>query len=192
MYARNAPRFMQKVIQHEVGDGEGRLIMLIYAGVCVVNVYTVNSGNELRRLDMRLSWDAAFRKFARDLRESIGKPVVVMGDFNVAHRDEDVYDPNKVHGVAGFTTEERESFNDLLETGGFVDAFRLLHPHDTGRFTFWDYRTRARRYNRGWRIDYALISDDMVDAVRDVRILDHVTGSDHCPIAIDLALGILN
>lgn len=164
--------------------------MMEFSTFFVVNVYAVNSGVGLNRLPVRLSWDAAFRKYVRLLR-SLGKPVLVVGDLNVARRNIDVHDPDTVSKYAGFSKEERTSFEDLLETAGLVDAFRMLYPDHANKYTFWDYRTRARQRNRGWRIDYALVSDDMVQAVRDVQILDHVEGSDHCPVAIQLAPGFL-
>lgn len=192
IYAKEGPRFVQLDINHEVGDDEGRVVTFTFPGVIVVNVYTVNSGSELQRLPVRLSWDMAFRKFIRELRSATGKPLIVVGDFNVAHLDFDVYDPMKVRGLPGFSSQERTSFEDLLETAGLVDALRLLYPHETNLFTYWDYRSYARKDNRGWRIDYVLVSDDMVNAIRDVRILSQVPGSDHCPVAVDIAPGFLN
>lgn len=171
------------------GNDEGRLVSLEFPGVWLINVYTMNSGTELKRLENRLVWDSAFRKLIRRVRR-LGKPVIVMGDLNVARNDIDVHDPVGLRGRPGFSDEERESFDDLLETCGLVDAYRMLYPDDTEKYTFWDYRTKARAGNRGWRIDYALVSEDMVDAVRDVRILDHVHGSDHCPVAIELEPGL--
>lgn len=188
IYSRRDHLFGQEAINHEVGDDEARVLMMEFSAFYLVNVYTVNSGATLNRLQVRLSWDAAFRKYIRLLR-SMGKPVIVVGDLNVAHREIDVHNPQAVATSAGFTIEERTSFEDLLETAGLVDAFRMLYPDQTGAYTYWDYRSKARLVNRGWRIDYILVSDDMVDAVHDVRILDQVHGSDHCPVAIDLVPG---
>lgn len=188
-FAKRRCQLMQRQVNHPTGDEEGRMIMLEFPGVYVVNVYTMNSGTGLKRLDTRMTWDAAFRRLIRELRKE-GKPVVVLGDLNVAREERDVWDAKSVKDKAGFSDSERQSFEDMLETCGMVDAFRALYP-DEQKFTFWDYRTRARRDNRGWRIDYALVSNDMVGAVADVRILDHIEGSDHCPVAIDLAPGML-
>lgn len=189
-YSRYSNRTAQIRIQHEVGDDEGRIIILEYPGAYVVNVYTVNSGENLRRLPVRMSWDVAFRRCIRKLREN-GKPIVIVGDLNVAQHNMDVFDPKRTQGLPGFTDEERVSFEDLLETNSLVDAYRMLYPLETNAFTYWDYRGAARSGNRGWRIDYTLITDDMVNAVRDVRILEDVHGSDHCPVLIDLASSFL-
>lgn len=190
IYSLHRTKTVRTTIQHEIGDSEGRILVFEFPGAYVVNVYTVNAGAELRRLPVRLSWDMAFRRCIRQLREA-GKPVIVVGDLNVAHHDIDVYDTEETSGMAGFTQEERTSFNDLLETTGLVDAFRMFYPDKRDCYTYWDYRGAGRAHNRGWRIDYALVSDDMVGAVKDVRILNSVLGSDHCPIAIDLAPGFL-
>lgn len=186
IFSRHVHFVVQNNINHEAGDEEGRVLMFEFPGIFLVNVYTVNSGAGLRRMPVRLSWDCAFRRFIRQLREC-GKPVIVVGDLNVARLDLDVHDPIAVSGNAGFTESERISFDDLLETSGLVDAFRLMYPHRADAYTYWDYRSAARKRNRGWRIDYALVSDDMVNAVRDVRILDDVMGSDHCPVIIELS-----
>lgn len=190
IYAKRNCPLMQRSIGDDVGDREGRLIMLEFPGVQLVNVYTMNAGTAFKRLSHRLNWDSSFRKHLRHLH-SQGKPIVVLGDLNVARHEHDVHDPNSARKLPGFSDEERGSFEDTLETCGMVDAFRLLYPDVRDRYTYWDYRSKARERNRGWRIDYALVSDNMTDAVRDVKILDHVHGSDHCPIAITLAPGML-
>lgn len=189
-YAKRRCYISQRSINHEVGDMEGRMVLLQFPGVYVINVYTMNSGTELRRLDMRMSWDSAFRKMIRQVRED-GKPIMVLGDLNVAHEDYDVYDAKQAQGAPGFSHLERQSFRDTLESCGLVDAYRMLYPEERERYTFWEYKTRARARNAGWRIDYALVSEDMVGAVSNVRILDDVEGSDHCPVAIDIAAGML-
>lgn len=190
IYSRHDHIVSHSAINHEIGDDEARVLMMEFSAFTLVNVYTLNSGVGLNRLQVRLSWDAAFRKYIRLLR-CMGKPVIVVGDMNVARHEIDVHNARAVAGSAGFSDKERTSFEDLLESAGLVDAFRMLYPDRTGAYTYWDYRSKARQANRGWRIDYALVSDDMVDAVRDVRILDEVQGSDHCPLAIDLAQGFL-
>lgn len=188
-FSKTEAMILQREINHEIGDTEGRFIMLEYPGVCVVNVYTMNSGDKLKRIDTRMSWDQAFRKVIHQLRRS-GKPVVIVGDLNVAFEDRDVWSAKKAKGVPGFDDRERMSFGDMLETCGMTDAYRMIYP-DGKQYTFWEYRSRARERGHGWRIDYALVSNDMLPAVRNVRILDNVVGSDHCPIAIDLAPGML-
>lgn len=190
MYAKQEPLCVQFQIRHEDGDQEGRVVGVEYPGAAVVNVYTMNAGAEFKRLDKRLTWDSAFRTYIRNLRRE-GKPVVVLGDLNVAREEVDVHNPKTANKLPGFSDDERRSFEDTLETCGLVDAYRMLYPDERERYTFWDYKSKAREHNRGWRIDYALVSDDMVRAVKDVRILDHVEGSDHCPVAIDLTPGLI-
>lgn len=164
--------------------------MIEYPSLSVINVYSVNSGQSLKRLPIRMTWDQSLRKMIRLIRRNRGKPVLVLGDLNVARHEIDVYNAERVQGRAGYTDLERRSFEDTLETCGLVDVFRTMHP-DKRVFTYWDYKSNARQRNHGWRIDYALVSDDMLPAVRDVHILDHVTGSDHCPVLIEVTNGIL-
>lgn len=205
MYMRAKPRFVQTEVRHEGCDSEGRMLAVDYAGITIVNVYTVNAGSELRRLPVRQSWDEAFRRFLREKRTSGNsgadssdgvaadrRPIVVVGDLNVAHREIDVHDSGKVKGLAGFTSVERDGLEDMMETVGLVDVYRERNVGVGGKFTYWDYRTHARKDNRGWRIDYVLVSDESVKAVKDVQILDHVGGSDHCPVVVTLGPGFID
>lgn len=189
VFAKREPICTQFNIRHEDGDPEGRIVGLEYPGAIVVNVYTMNAGQQFKRLDKRMTWDSAFRTYIHTLRQD-GKPVIVLGDLNVAREEVDVHCPSSAKRLPGFSDDERQSFEDTLETCGLVDAYRMLYPDEKDRYTFWDYKSKARERNRGWRIDYALVSDDMVRAVKDVRILDHVKGSDHCPVAIDFTPGL--
>lgn len=113
------------------------------------------------------------------------KPVITCGDFNVAHNEIDLKNPGPNRGNAGFSDEERGKFTELLDAG-FADTFRMLHPDETGAYSWWSYRFNARKNNAGWRIDYFLISDALRDAVRDASIHADVMGSDHCPVSLDI------
>ena len=115
------------------------------------------------------------------------KPVIMCGDFNVAHNEIDLKNPGPNRGNAGFSDEERGKFSDLL-AAGFTDTFRALHPDTTGAYSWWSYRFNARKNNAGWRIDYFLVSDGIADKVEDASIYNEVFGSDHCPVGIDIAL----
>lgn len=115
------------------------------------------------------------------------KPVVTCGDFNVAHEEIDLKNPGPNRGNAGFSDEERGKFDELLDAG-FVDTFRTLHPDETGAYSWWSYRGRARQNNAGWRIDYFLVSEALRAAVEDASIHANIMGSDHCPVSLDLAL----
>ena len=123
------------------------------------------------------------------------KPVITCGDFNVAHNEIDLKNPGPNRGNAGFSDEERGKFTELLDAGftelldaGFADTFRMLHPDETGAYSWWSYRFNARKNNAGWRIDYFLVSDALRDAVRDAAIHADIMGSDHCPVSLDIDL----
>lgn len=117
--------------------------------------------------------------------KSTPKPVIVCGDFNVAHEDIDLKNPEPNRGASGFSDEERGKFSELLDAG-FVDTFRYIHPEQGGIYTWWSYRFRARNTNAGWRIDYFLVSDDIANKVEAASIYDDVYGSDHCPIGVEI------
>lgn len=164
-------------------DHEGRIITLEMPDHFLVCVYTPNSQDELRRLDYRMQWEDAFRSYLLALDEK--KPVVVCGDMNVAHKEIDLKNPQTNHRNAGFTDEEREKFSVLLQSG-FTDTFRLLHPDETGRYSWWSYRFHAREKNIGWRIDYFLVSNRLTPRVALADIGSDIFGSDHCPVILEL------
>ncbi len=149
-----------------------------------MNVYTPNSQRGLARLAYRMEWDDAFRGYLKGLDAE--KPVVACGDMNVAHEEIDLKNPKSNRTNAGFTDQERQKMTDLLGAG-FTDTFRLLHPDETGAYTWWSYLYHARSTNAGWRIDYFLVSDRLKNRVRESSILSAVTGSDHCPVELSLA-----
>ena len=164
-------------------DTEGRVITLEYEDFFLVCVYTPNAQDELKRLDYRMSWEDAFREHLTGLDRI--KPVIVCGDMNVAHREIDLANPKQNVGNPGFSDEERGKFTELLDAG-FTDSFRALHPDLTGAYSWWSYRAAARARNIGWRIDYFVISDRLLDSVREAYILPEITGSDHCPVGLDV------
>ena len=175
-----------QVIRHTgcpVADDEGRVCALEFDKFWFVDVYTPNAQNELKRLDVRLEWDTWYRDFLSGL--ALQKPVITCGDFNVAHNEIDLKNPGPNRGNAGFSDEERESFGKLLDAG-FADTFRERHPDATGCYTWWSYRMRARANNAGWRIDYFLVSRELMDRVTSASILDEVYGSDHCPVELTI------
>ena len=160
--------------------GEGRIITLEYSGFFLVNVYTPNARRELTRLDYRVQWDGAFRRFLTRLAKL--KPVIFCGDLNVAHQEIDLARPKNNRNHAGFTDRERDGFSRIL-AAGFVDSLREFHP-DGGRYTWWSYRFDARRKNIGWRIDYFCLSKPLKATLKGAFILEKIMGSDHCPIGI--------
>jgi exodeoxyribonuclease III len=164
-------------------DAEGRVLTAEYADFFLVNVYTPNSQDGLRRLPYRLVWDETFRLYLGRLAER--KPVIFCGDLNVAHQEIDIARPKANRFTAGFSDEERASFGKLLESG-FVDTFRHLHPDQRDAYSWWSYRAGARAKNVGWRIDYFGVSRSLIDRVVSADILTHIHGSDHCPVGIRL------
>lgn len=166
-------------------DDEGRICALEFPRYWFVDVYTPNAQEGLARIDYRMAWDDAYRSFLKELEES--KPVITCGDFNVAHEEIDLKNPGPNRGNAGFSDQERGKFSELLNAG-FTDTFRLLHPDQTGAYSWWSYRFNARKNNAGWRIDYFLVSDSLAPQVRTASILNSIYGSDHCPVSLEIAL----
>ena len=182
---KHLPLHVTRGIGRDEHDGEGRTITLEYDTFFLVTVYTPNSQRGLARLDYRLKWEDCFREYVSTLAQT--KPVVICGDLNVAHKEIDIKRPEANRRNAGFTDEEREKFTKLLEAG-FVDTFRYFHPDKTDAYTWWAYFGKAREKNIGWRIDYFLVSTGLQDKLVDSYIYDHVMGSDHCPVGLELKL----
>ena len=162
-------------------DTEGRMITLEYPKFYLVTCYTPNAQRELARIDHRMKWDDAFRAKLAQLDGQ--KPVVVCGDLNVAHREIDLKNPASNRGNAGFSDQERESFQKTLDMG-FTDTFRSLYPEQAGIYSWWSYMFHAREKNAGWRIDYFLVSSRTAGQIRQAAIHRDVLGSDHCPVEL--------
>ena len=165
----------------EEHDHEGRVITVEYPGFYFVTVYTPNSQDGLRRLAYRMTWEDALLAYLKGLDEK--KPVIVCGDLNVAHEEIDIKNPKSNRMNAGFTDEERAKMTMLL-SNGFADTFRRLYPDARDRYSWWSYRFHARDNNAGWRIDYFLVSERLMEKVKDSLILSDVYGSDHCPVVL--------
>ncbi len=185
VFARHKPLSVQFGIGVEELDHEGRVITLEYQEFFLVTCYTPNAQRELARIDHRMAWDEAFRTFLQGLDAQ--KPVILCGDLNVAHKEIDLKNPASNRGNAGFSDQERESFQKTLDLG-FTDTFRHLHPDKTGAYSWWSYMFKAREKNAGWRIDYFLISDRIRDQLYRAEIHSDILGSDHCPVSIDMDL----
>ena len=164
-------------------DSEGRVLTAEFKDFFIVNVYTPNSQRELTRLEYRTrDWTPAFVTFLKALEKC--KPVIFCGDMNVAHREIDLARPKENTRNAGFTIEEREAFDRVLDIG-FQDSFRQFEPGG-GHYTWWSYQSGARKRNIGWRIDYVCVSPALRSALRSAFIQPEIGGSDHCPVGIDL------
>lgn len=168
----------------EEHDHEGRVITLEYPDFYLVNVYTPNSQEELKRLDYRMQWEDAFRAYLNRLASEKG--VIVCGDMNVAHKEIDLKNPKTNHNNAGFTDQERGKMSELLESG-FVDSYRHFYPDTGGVYSWWSYRFQARVRNTGWRIDYFLVSEQIKERMLGAAIHTDIYGSDHCPVELTLA-----
>ena len=183
IYTRHQPLSVSYGMGVEEHDHEGRVITLEYDSFYLVTCYTPNSQTELKRLDYRMTWEDDFRKFLKALDAK--KPVVVCGDLNVAHQEIDIKNPKTNRRNAGFTDEEREKMTDLLNDG-FTDTFRYLYPDKTGAYSWWSYRFNSRAKNKGWRIDYCMVSEPVRPMLKEARILGDVVHSDHCPMLLEI------
>ena len=167
-------------------DTEGRVIIADFPNFQLVNVYVPNSQRELTRLPYRQAWDRDFVSFLQTIQST--KPIVVCGDFNVAHTEIDLAHPKANRRNHGFTNEEREGFQCLLNAG-FVDSFRQFNK-EGGHYTWWSPMNRARQRNVGWRIDYLLVSEPLRTNLTEAFIRKEIGGSDHCPVGITLNDGV--
>ena len=166
-------------------DHEGRVITLEMEKFFLVTVYTPNSQDGLKRLDYRMTWDDDFRAYLQKLDQS--KPVLICGDLNVAHKEIDLKNPKTNRRNAGFTDQEREKFQLLLDAG-FIDTFRYFYPEQTNIYSWWSYRFKAREKNAGWRIDYFLASASLADKLKEAKIHTEIFGSDHCPVEVTVEI----
>lgn len=182
VFAKEEPLSATRGLGGEGEDDEGRVLALEFKDFYVVDVYVPNSGQDLKRLEYRCGWDAALRRHLRNLAER--KPVVVCGDFNVAHEAIDLARPEANYDKsAGYTQKEIDGMDALLASG-FADTFRRLHPGARDAYSWWSYRMNARARNVGWRIDYVLAGESLLPRVKEAFLLPEVTGSDHCPAGV--------
>jgi len=165
---------------------EGRLLGLEFENFFIINVYVPNSKGDLSRIPLRRdTWDPLLRKKLKELQKI--KPVIICGDFNVAHQENDLANPKTKVGQHGFTNEERAGMTNYLSQD-LVDVFRCKNPSVTDKYTWWSNFNSSRSRNMGWRIDYFLISKIIYPLVTNIAHLESQMGSDHCPIALELNL----
>ena len=165
----------------EEHDHEGRMITLEYDDFYLVSVYVPNVKRDLSRLDYCMIWEDEFKDYVKKLEKK--KPVIICGDMNVAHEEIDIKNAKANRGNAGFTDEERDKMTKLLDSG-FIDTYRYYNP-DSEEYTWWSYIGKAREKNIGWRIDYFLVSKDIINKIKNTMIYTDIMGSDHCPIGIE-------
>ena len=184
IFTKHTPLSVSYNIGIEEHGAEGRTITLEYEDFYLVCVYTPNAQDGLKRLDYRMSWEDAFREYLCSLDKL--KPIIVCGDMNVAHEEIDLKNAKVNVGNPGFSDEERAKFTELL-SAGFTDSFRYLYPDRRDAYSWWSYRAAARERNVGWRIDYFVVSDRLRGNIKDAYILPEITGSDHCPVGLDMS-----
>ena len=182
IFAKKEPLSVSYGLGIEEHDHEGRAITLEYEDFYLLCVYTPNAQRELARLSYRMEWEDALREYMKSLDSK--KPVIYCGDLNVAQEEIDLKNPKTNHFSAGFSDEERGKFTELLNSG-FKDTFRNLYPEEV-KYSWWSYMYGARAKNVGWRIDYFVVSDRIMDKVEDSFILNEIMGSDHCPVGIEI------
>ena len=179
IYTKHKPLNVIYGINDKYND-EGRVITLEYDNFYLVNAYVPNSQEELKRLDFRIEFEDDLRLYL----SSLTKPVIYCGDLNVAHERIDLKNPDSNTRNPGFSIEERTKFSELLNAG-FKDTFRTLYK-DKIEYSWWSYRFNSREKNIGWRIDYFVVSNSLMDKVNDSIIRSDIFGSDHCPIILDI------
>jgi exodeoxyribonuclease-3 len=177
-----------KSVKHGLGieefDSEGRFVVTQHEAFTLYNIYFVNGGSGPERHDFK-------QRFLKELYNHLkplvkkGVPLIITGDYNIAHAESDIYDPVKLADSSGFLPEERKWMDEFLELG-FVDTFRHFHPDARERFTWWSMYERGRIGNRGWRIDYFSVTKNLEGKLTSAEILDGQMGSDHCPIVVEL------
>ncbi len=173
-------------------DNEGRVVILEYKRFILIGVYVPNAGtkNKTTGLPKRhqyrtTKWDIQFRNMCVKLEKK--KPIIILGDMNVAFQDQDVYAPMRFTNHAGFTEAERDNFGHLLQETSVIDVWRRKHPTKI-QYSFFDYRSRARARNAGWRIDYALVSKSLYSNIDTCTILSNIYGSDHLPVQMNITI----
>ena len=170
--------------EKEIHNDEGRVITLEYENFYFVNAYVPNAKEALARLEYRMEWEDELRNYLKALDEK--KPVVYCGDLNVAHNEIDLKNPSTNRKNPGFSDKERNKFQQLLDAG-FKDTFRTLYPEKI-EYSWWSYRFNARANNTGWRIDYFVVSNRLMEDVKEAKIYGDILGSDHCPVGLEILI----
>ena len=185
LFTKKEPISVTYGIGIEEHDHEGRVITAEFEDFYFITVYVPNSQNELARLDYRMQWEKDFLAYIKKLEEK--KPVIYCGDLNVAHNEIDLKNPKTNHHNAGFTDEERGAFSRVIESG-MIDTYRYFYPDKKDIYSWWSYRFHPREKNAGWRIDYFIVSERLLDQITHASIHNEIFGSDHCPVELDLEL----
>ena len=165
-------------------DFEGRNLRIDFEKISVMSLY-LPSGTNIARLEYKFQYMKEFKDYVQKLKENIPN-LVICGDYNICHKAIDIHDPIRNSKVSGFLPLEREWLTDFINLG-FIDSYRKLN-NDPGRYSWWSYRANSRANNKGWRIDYNLVSNTLNSNIKSSSILDQIFHSDHCPIVVELNL----
>ena len=185
IFSKQAALSVQYGLGLENEESEGRVITLEFTDYYVVTIYSPNSQRSLARLPIRLEWERALLDHMHMLDAK--KPVILCGDLNVAHQHIDIRNSKANEGNSGFTTEERTAFQHLLDSG-FTDTLRYFEPDTEGLYTWWSYMKTVRERNIGWRIDYFIVSEQLIEKTQSSTTNPDIMGSDHCPITLEINL----
>ncbi|NNK93555.1 MAG: exodeoxyribonuclease III [Desulfobacterales bacterium] len=187
IYAKHAPEQVKNGFGINRFDSEGRVLELDYGRFILFNIYFPNGQRDEERLQYKLDFYNDFFTYADHLKKQ-GRSLVITGDFNTAHNEIDLKNPQSNKDRSGFLSIERDVLDDIIDRG-YVDTFRHLYP-ETVKYSWWSYRFNARKNNAGWRIDYFFVTKDLIDkgAVKEAFILNDIDGSDHCPVGIELEI----
>ncbi|HBH13056.1 MAG: Exodeoxyribonuclease III [Clostridiales bacterium 38_11] len=183
IYSKIKPLEVWTGLPEERFNTEGRTIIAEYEEFILMNIYFPNGKQREERLQFKMDFYKTFQKYAIDLVKQ-GKHLIVCGDYNTAHKEIDLTNPESNNKISGFLPEER-AWMDSFSESGFIDVFRYFYP-DKIEYTWWSYMFKAREKNVGWRIDYFFINNQMLDKVKSIEIHHEVLGSDHCPLSLTL------
>lgn len=183
VYSNIDPINIEKNLHIEKFNYEGRMLMLEYHNACIFNIYFPNGQRDAERLKYKLDFYDTFLEYAENKRRE-GKSIIVCGDFNTAHKEIDLFHPKANEKRSGFLPIERKWLDKFISYG-YIDTFRHFN-REPNNYTWWDYKSRARERNVGWRLDYFFISEDLLPKLKAAKIHNDITGSDHCPVSIDI------
>jgi exodeoxyribonuclease III len=183
-YSKIQPKKIQIGLGEKRFDQEGRTIISYYPNFVLFNIYFPNGKASKERLNYKMDYYAFLLNYLKDLKKQ-EKNIIITGDVNTAHKEIDLARPKANEKISGFLKEEREWIDQLLSLG-FIDSYRYLYPNKKDAYTWWSLRSAARERNVGWRIDYFFLSENLKNNLKSASVHDQVTGSDHCPISIEL------
>lgn len=181
--SKEEPNHVEHGMGNDLYDSEGRVIRADYDEYSVISVYHPSGSSGDARQDFKMKWLSDFYDYIKGLKKSHPK-LVISGDFNICHKPIDIHNPVSNKNSSGFLPEEREWLSEFLELG-FVDSFRKFHP-EPDQYSWWSFRANARANNKGWRIDYNMVSDKLEGQISDASILQEVVHSDHCPVVVEM------